>query len=69
MTPATNERPTVRGMRTRCGDYLVCTLSRDTITLRPLGYRKGGASEVSIPAGTLWQRLMLARPKRKGGKR
>jgi hypothetical protein len=60
-TRASNARPTVRVVKTRYDGDLVLEVREDGFTLRPPRTRRGGANEVTLTWGAMYQRLMAAR--------
>jgi len=61
VTRASDSRPTRRVMLTIDGMELVIELRRRTITIRPLGTRRGGPAEVEITLGSIWVRVLMDR--------
>ena len=64
MTRASDSRPTRRVMLTIDGVELVVELRRRTITIRPLGARRGGPAEVEVTAGAIRVRALMDRADR-----
>lgn len=54
MTPATNERPTRRVLRSRDGSDYVVELRADLMLIRPKGTRRGGKAEIAITPGLVY---------------
>jgi hypothetical protein len=61
MTRATDSRPTRRVLITIDGVELVVELRRRSITVRPLGSRRGGPAEVELTPGSIYLRALMDR--------
>ena len=70
MTPARNDKPTVRRVHSRFDGALTVEIAEDMLVMRPKGARKGGPAEVFVPWGLVYQIAMdpegVARPRRRG---
>lgn len=61
MTRASDSRPIRRVLITMDGSELVFELGARTITVRPLGTRRGGPAEVQFTPGLIYQRALMDR--------